>query len=306
MAKAGGTNKDLAVRIQSGTVNRKEFQGVIDSFQKEIASALPVHLKKNAEKYGRQALSLFSANPKLQQCRPVTILSALMTASALGLDLNPALGQAYIIPYGNRKKEGNAWVTVNEAQFQLGYKGAISLAYRSGMVARIAAEVVRERDHFVFSKGLSPKLEHEEATVEDRGTITYAYAVANLINGGFVFDVWPISKVIAHGKAFSKTFYLRDKNGEMKENPKSPWVTDLETMAKKTMLLAIWKYLPVSTEILAAAAADETVKDDLSGVRDEADVLDVSFLPSSEDSEDGADCADEEPAAPAREPSAEG
>lgn len=97
-----------------------EFKSVVGGFKSQIEAALPVHLKKNAEKYARQALTLFSENPKLQQAAPITILSALMKASSLGLDLNPQLGQCYIIPYDNKKKIGNDWVTVTEAQFQIG------------------------------------------------------------------------------------------------------------------------------------------------------------------------------------------
>ena len=116
MASANGNNKALATRIQSGTLNKAEFKQVVDGFKAEIAAALPIHLKGNAEKYARQALTLFSQNPRLQACRPVTILSALMTASALGLDLTPSLGQCYIIPYDNKKRDGGNWITVSEAQ----------------------------------------------------------------------------------------------------------------------------------------------------------------------------------------------
>ncbi|NCC85828.1 MAG: recombinase RecT [Clostridia bacterium] len=280
MANTKGTNDSLATRIQSGTLNKSEFKTVVDSFQKEIASALPVHLKKNAEKYARQALSLFSANPRLQQCRPVTILSALMTASALGLDLNPVLGQAYILPYQNKG--------VHEAQFQLGYKGIIALAYRSGQIARIMAEVVRERDQFEYSKGLRPKLEHVESDEEERGEITHVYALANLVNGGYIYDVWPVAKVVSHAKRFSRAY------------GSGPWKTDFESMAKKTLIMAIWKYLPVSTELAMAAANDGTTKDDLAAVQAESDVLDIPFTPVPDGS------SEPEPLPAEREPGEEG
>lgn len=275
MASANGDNAKLNQALSKVSkdvaLSKNEFSAVIDSFKSEISAALPVHLKANAEKYARQCLSLFSANPKLQKCRPVTILSSLMTASALGLDLTPQLGQCYIIPYNNRKKVGNEWVTVAEAQFQLGYRGAISLIHHSGAVARIAADVVREKDHFVYSKGLHPDLDHKESQDEERGEITHVYAVANLKNGGFAFEVWPVAKVIAHAKKFSKSY----------DDAKSPWKTDFESMAKKTLIMAIWKYLPVSTEIMMAAAQDETTKDDLSKIQDEKDVIEV--LPIQEE-----------------------
>lgn len=262
-------------------LSKMEFRSVLDKFKTEITAALPVHLKANADKYARQALSLFSQNPKLQQCTGITILSALMTATGLGLDLTPQLGQCYIIPYENRKKDGNSWVSVMEAQFQLGYRGAIALAQRSGELKRITAEVVYEKDHFRYSKGLDPVLEHEPSEDEDPGPIKYVYAVANFKNGGYAFEVCPVAKVVAHAKKFSKSYYKRDyKTKEMVENPNSPWHTDFESMAKKTLIMAIWKYLPLSTELLLAGAADETVKRDLGGIETEQDVI---TLPAAED-----------------------
>nr|MBQ6739757.1 recombinase RecT [Synergistaceae bacterium] len=232
-------------------LNQVEFKSLMLTFTKQIADALPVHLKKNAEKYARQAIMLFNQNPKLQACSPTSILAALMTASALGLDLTPQLGQCYIIPYEARKKVGSQWVTVSEAQFQLGYRGVISLAYRSDAIKRIDAQVVREKDYFKFSRGLNPELEHIESEDENRGEITHVYAVANFSNGGFAFDVWPIAKVMAHAKKFSRSFTIKNyRTGEESINAKSPWATDFEAMAKKTLIMAIWKYLPLSTELL--------------------------------------------------------
>jgi recombination protein RecT len=283
MATTNGIVKDLSTKLVTpGTqLTKNEFKSVIKSFESEIAEALPLHLKKNAEKYARQALSLFSQNPKLQQCAPVTVLSALMTASALGLDLTPQLGQCYIIPYDNRKYVDGRWVTTTEAQFQLGYRGAIALAQRSGEVIRIQADAVREKDHFKYSKGLYPVLEHEESLDEDRGEITHVYALANFKNGGYSFEVWPVAKVIANAKKFSKSYYKDEydknkrKTGNKIVNEKSPWYTDFESMAKKTLIMAIWKYLPVSTEVMLAATTDETIKSDLGDVRDERDIITI-------------------------------
>jgi recombination protein RecT len=278
---------DLAKKISSGaSLERDEFKIVVNRFKSEMAQALPMHLKNNAEKYARQALNLFSHNPKLQKCSSVSILSALMTASALGLDLTPQLGQCYILPYENRKKDGNSWTTVTEAQFQLGFRGTIALAQRSGEVTRIQSEVVREKDLFRYSKGLNPILEHEESPDEDRGEITHVYAVANFKNGGYAFEVWPVSRVEAHAKKFSKSYYKDEyksgkKTGNKIVNDKSPWYTDFESMAKKTLIMAIWKYLPVSTELMYAAATDGTVKTDIGSLREEKDV--ITLMPEQPD-----------------------
>lgn len=270
-----------------------EFKQALSNFKSEIEAALPLHLKKNADKYIRQTMTLFRQNPELQKCTGTTILAALMTATGLGLDLTPALGQAYILPYANRKKTGGGWATVMEAAFQLGYRGAISLAQRSGEITRIAADVVYEKDRFKYSKGLRATLEHEESEEEDRGAIRYVYALAEFRNGGYVFDVWPVSKVIAHAKKFSKSYYRRDyKTGAQVENEKSPWFTNFESMAKKTLIMAIWKFLPLSPEIMIAGANDDTIKRDVdfTDMHDERDIITV--IPEYGDGEGAEDAPD--------------
>ena len=161
-----------------------------------------------------------------------------------------------------------------------GDRGVIALAQRSGELTRIQADVVRELDTFRYSKGLNPILEHEESMEEDRGQITHVYAVANFKNGGYAFEVWPVAKVIAHAKKFSKSFYKRDyKAGKMVENDKSPWHTDFESMAKKTLIMAIWKYLPLSTELMLAQDNDNTVKRELGDIATEKDIITVTPSP---------------------------
>ncbi|MBR1672447.1 MAG: recombinase RecT [Fretibacterium sp.] len=267
-------------------LSNREFKAVLENFKDEITAALPVHLKENADKYARQALSLFTQNPKLKQCTGITIVTALMTATGLGLDLTPQLGQCYIIPYETRKRDGKAWTTVMEAQFQLGYRGAIALAQRSGELTRITAEAVYEKDYFKWSKGLNPVLEHEPSEAEDPGPMKYVYAVANFKNGGYAFEVWPVGKIIAHAKKFSKSYYRKDyRTGQMVENDKSPWHTNFESMAKKTLIMAIWKYLPLSTELLLAGENDESVKRDFGDIQEEKDVIMLASAPVEEEPE---------------------
>ena len=284
MAKATGDNTSLMAKISGGeAVTQKEFSTVVKSFQSQIEAALPMHLKKNAEKYGRQALTLFSQNPELQKCSAISILSSLMTASALGLDLNPQLGQCYVIPYTTSKRVNGEFIKVKEAQFQIGYRGAIALAYRSGEIARIHADVVYSKDQFNYSKGLNPVLEHKESEDEDRGEITHVYTVANFTNGGYSFEVWPIKKVIAHAKKHSQSFYKDEyvnkrKTGNKIENTNSPWHNDFESMAKKTLVLSVWKYWPISTEAMLAVAQDSTIRSDekaISNMHDERDVITI-------------------------------
>jgi len=291
MATANGDNRALMQQIKNKYENgaplpKNEFGAVVKGFKTQVEEALPAHLKRNADKYARQAIMLFSQNENLQQCSAISIITAIMTASALGLDLTPQLGQCYIIPYKNNKLVGpNDWKKVWEAQFQLGYRGTIALAQRSGTVSRIHADVVREKDTFIYSKGLHPTLEHQESEEEDRGDITHVYAVANFTNGGYAFEVWPAAKVIAHAKRFSQSYYKDEyvkgkKTGNKIENPNSPWHKDFESMAKKTLIMAIWKFLPVSTEILLAGASDNAIRTDIKELRDEKDIINIPIQTS--------------------------
>ncbi len=99
--------------------------------------ALPQHLKGNGEAFARALMTVIKQTPKLTQCDPRTVLGGLMVASQLGLEFGP-LGHCYLVPYKNDGRD--------EAQFQLGYKGKIDLAWRSGKLKSIAAREVREAD----------------------------------------------------------------------------------------------------------------------------------------------------------------
>ena len=157
-------------------------------------------------------------------------------------------------------------------------RGAICLAQRSNRVARIAADVVRQGDMFEYSKGLFPKLEHKPCDGE-RGDITHAYALANFTNGGYCFEVWTVGQIREHAEKFSKSYYKYDyKTRKQVINPNSPWQTHFESMAKKTMIMQIWKFMPIETELLLAGAQDETTVSDISHFDDskgESGILDI-------------------------------
>lgn len=191
-------------------------------------------------------------------------------------------------------------------------RGAICLAQRSNRVARIAADVVRQGDMFDYSKGLYPKLEHKPCDGE-RGDITHAYALANFTNGGYCFEVWTVGQIIEHAQKFSKSYYKYDyKTRKQVVNPNSPWSTHFESMAKKTMIMQIWKFMPIETELLLAGAQDETTVSDISRMDDskgESGVLEI--LPDREqyaldavDAEEDAP-APEEPTQPEADPLAD-
>jgi recombination protein RecT len=170
-----------------------------------------------------------------------------MNAAQLGLEPNTPLGQAYLIPFRNGKT-GEI-----ETSFQVGYKGLIDLAHRSGQFQVIYAKEVFENDDFDYEYGLDPKLTHKPHTGEDRGEVAYYYAVYRLVNGGFGFEVMSKSDVIAHAKKFSQAY----------SKSYSPWSTNFDEMAKKTVLKKVLKYAPIKTEFVRAITQDHTIKTEL-------------------------------------------
>ena len=217
------------------------IQDYIRKMEGEIAKALPSVL--TPERFTRITLSALSTNRTLQECSPQSFLGAMMTAAQLGLEPNTPLGQAYLIPYRNHGKL--------ECQFQLGYKGLIDLAYRSGEVSTIQAHTVYENDTFDYELGLEPKLRHVPAT-KDRGAPVFFYAVFRMKDGGYGFDVMSVEDARSHGRKYSKAF------------GSGPWQTNFEEMAKKTVLKRVLKYAPLKTDFVRGLSADETVKTELS------------------------------------------
>lgn len=222
---------------------RKTMQRYIKSMEGEIKKALPSVI--TPERFTRIVLSAISVNPKLGSCTPASFLGAMMTSAQLGLEVNTPLGQAYVLPYLNKG--------VLEAQFQLGYKGLIDLAYRSGDVEVIQAHVVYENDEFECEYGLDPKLTHKPADA-DRGEPIKVYAVFKTKSGGFGFEVMSMEDVKKHAAKYSKSY----------GSSYSPWKTNFEEMAKKTVLKRVLKYAPLKSDFVRAAVQDETIKKDLS------------------------------------------
>lgn len=223
------------------SAERPTMQQYIKQMEGEIRKALPSVI--TPERFTRIVLSALSTNPKLAATTPQSFLGAMMTAAQLGLEPNTPLGQAYLIPFRNHG--------VMETQFQLGYKGLIDLAYRSGEVSVIQSQVVYENDVFEYSFGLDPQLKHIPAK-KDRGEPTAVYAMFRTKDGGYGFEVMSMDDIRSHAKKYSKSY----GNG--------PWQTNFEEMAKKTVLKRVLKYAPLKSDFVRGMAQDETIKTEIS------------------------------------------
>lgn len=222
---------------------KKTMQTYIKAMEGEIKKALPSVI--TPERFTRMVLSAISTNPKLSSCTPSSFLGAMMSAAQLGLEPNTPLGQAYILPYSNKG--------TLEAQFQLGYKGLIDLAYRSGEVELVQAHIVYENDKFECEYGLEPKLTHIPAD-KDRGEAIKVYAMFKTKSGGYGFEVMSMEDVRNHAEKYSKAY----------STSFSPWKSNFEEMAKKTVLKKCLKYAPLKSDFVKGFVQDGTIKNEVS------------------------------------------
>ena len=216
---------------------------MVKALEPEIQRALPAVL--TPERFTRMALSAINNTPELADCTPMSFIAALMNAAQLGLEPNTPLGQAYLIPYKNRG--------VLECQFQLGYKGLIDLAYRTGQIQVVQAQTVREFDYFEYQYGLDSRLNHRPGEGE-RGEITFIYGLFKLNNGGYGFEVSNKADMDTFAARYSKSFGSRY----------SPWKDNYEDMAKKTVIKRALKSAPVSADFQRALSTHESIKTELS------------------------------------------
>ena len=180
-----------AAQIRESSTGRKSMNDLIKSMEPEIKKALPSVI--TPERFTRMVLSAISMTPKLADCTPMSFLGAMMQAAQLGVEPNTPLGQAYLIPYNNKN--------TLECQFQLGYKGLIDLAYRSGEVEIVQAQIVYANDTFECEFGLNPRLKHVPAA-DDRGEPVKVYAIFKTKAGGYGFDVMSMEAAASAGDIF--------------------------------------------------------------------------------------------------------
>lgn len=225
------TQNKAPAKKQNNTV-----RGLLMAMKGEIQNALPSYLP--VDKFIRTALTAINSNPKLANCTQESLLAAIMNSAQLGLEFNTPLGEAYLIPYENKKK---GITTVN---FQIGYQGLLKLAYNTGQFKRITAREVRANEDFDFDYGTG-EISHKPCLTGDSGDVIGYYAIYQTKDGGQ--DVFYMSKADArnYGINFSKSFNYSD----------SPWQTNFDAMAKKSALIQVLKYAPKAIESQALVQA---------------------------------------------------
>lgn len=241
---------------QVATAEKKElrpeqqFKAILDKMAPEFQRALPKHM--DVDRMLRLALTAVRNTPKLLLCDQMSLLAALMQSAQVGLEPNTALGQAYLIPYGNN------------VQFQIGYRGYLELAYRSEQYKTIYAHEVYANDHFEYKLGLYKDLVHIPAESPEGEPIGY-YAVYHLVNGGYGFVYRTKAQIDEHAMKYSQA---------VQKGWTSPWKTDYNAMAKKTVLKEVLKYAPKSIEFQKAYESDSTIKKEIAP--DMSEIIDIT------------------------------
>jgi len=220
-----------------------------DSVQAELSTVLG----DAKEGLVRELLNIVTAMPDtIGSCEPDSLYRAALTARGLNLSLSRGLGHAWIVPYNNRYKG------IKEAQFQIGYKGLIQLAIRSGEYETIGASEIYEGQLKSNNPLTGPEFDFSVKASDN----VIGYAAFFKLKSGFHKTVyWPHSKVLQHGKAHSKAW-------------DQVWAKYFNAMAIKTVLKdLLHKYGPLSTEMLTAIQSDQAVirKDGLDYIDTEAE-----------------------------------
>lgn len=210
--------------MNNQVMQKPKFSQIIktERYQNLIASTLKNPVK--IERFVAAITSAVAVNPALQECDPATILSGALLGETLGLSPSPQLGQYYLVPFNNSKKG------CKDAQFQLGYKGYIQLALRSGQYKKLNVIAVKEGELMRFdplSEDLELNLIEDDSERESRQTIGYA-AMFEYLNGFRKTIYWSRAKMESHALKYSKGYAA--KKGY------TFWEKDFDSMAFKTML----------------------------------------------------------------------
>ena len=251
---------------------------------------------KNGDRFIASIVSAVQVNSDLQECTNPSILSAALLGESLKLSPSPQLGQYYMVPFRNNKKG------CKEAQFQLGYKGYIQLAIRSGQYKKLNVLAIKDGELVRFdplNEEIEVNLIDDEEVREEAKTIGY-YAMFEYTNGFRKAMYWSKKKMEAHALKYSKGYAA--KKGY------TFWEKDFDGMAYKTMLrqlISKWGIMSIdmqnAMESDMAVIHEDGTKDYADTVSEENIVLDqdlqeaVEETPEPEKQEPQEETAKEEP-----------
>ena len=231
-------NTNKLAKKNNGTVGQATLKSMVND--ERTKNKFKEMLGNKAAGFLTSLINTTNGNVQLQQADPNSILKAGAIAATLDLPIDPNLGFAYIVPYNNKGK--------NEAQFQMGYKGFVQLAIRTGQYKRINVTELYEGQF----ESYDPITDELKYNLDNRlsDEITHYVAYFQTINGFEKYNVMSKEEIENHAKKFSKTYSYKG----------SSWQTNFNTMAKKTVLkLLLSKFGILSIEMQTAQKADQAV-----------------------------------------------
>ncbi len=222
----------MSTKNQITPVQRLKTALNAESVQEQFRNAL----QDSAPLFAASLIDIYGSDKDLQDCEPGAVIMEALKAATLRLPINKNLGFAYIVPY---KSKGKA-----QPQMQIGYKGLIQLAMRTGEYRYLNADVVYEGE----LKGYDKLTGHLDLSGESKSNEVVGYfAYLELLNGFSKAVYWTKEQVIEHAKRFSKSY----------SSQYSPWQTDFDSMALKTVLRnLITKWGIMSVEMVQAVDRD--------------------------------------------------
>lgn len=237
-----GNSKPFKLLIMSEQLTTKNFFARAD-----VRSKFEEMLGNRAPQFITSVLQIANSNALLAQADPLSIYNAAALAATLDLPLNNSLGFAYIIPFGEKQKDGSY---LQKAQFQIGYKGLIQLAQRSGQFKTISVAPIFEGQ--LVSENPLTGFEFD-FTKKSEKVIGYA-SFFSLINGFEKTLYMSVEELNKHGIRFSQTY----KKGY------GLWKDDFDSMARKTVLkLLLSKFAPLSVSMQKAVITDQSIINDV-------------------------------------------
>ena len=278
---------------------RPKFSAMISTpgYQKMINNTLQD--PKRAQRFVAAITSAVATNPALQECDPPTILSGALLGESLGLSPSPQLGQYYLVPYWNKKKQ------CNDAQFQLGYKGYVQLALRSGYYKHLNVIAVKAGELVRFdplTEDVDFHMIEDDEEREKAATVGYL-ATFEYLNGFRKTIYWSKDKMLSHADKYSPAF-SKDGQTVKKDNrtykkvsfadfeagnyPKqdewlysSFWYKNFDAMAFKTMLRQLISKWSIMSIDLQTAFEQDVVQES----EEYVEAAEISVPPSIEEPE---------------------
>jgi recombination protein RecT len=244
--------------------------------------------EKQAMKFLSSVMADVQRNPKLLECTPMSVINSYITMAQLGFMPSNVSGESYVLPYDNNKQIDGKWVKVKEAQFQIGYKGLVTLYYQAG-VQKFVSALVRKNDKATFING---EITHEidmNLSQAERGDVVGAYVTA-IYNDKPMTKYMNIKDIIAHGARFSKSY---DPTGKY-----SPWnpANDPEGWMYMKTVLKQHKLLPKNKLIdkaLAEDNKDSIMSDRLETAKKDSESLNMGAALKLDDGDQGESVEEE-------------